>query len=604
MKDNPISLFHELESYVRGSKDRLHRYMYACILEQRLADLLLLSRCGVHPEDSDRLAVRLASQRSLCVQAACDIAEGTQEAWGSTPAWADYKVAKSSVTQKRPELFSLIRVMQELRTPECSGYDLCDLEVCLEDALHWLRDHADPSSPPVLIGVRTGGAFYAPLWSSALRQRWGDKAHYHTVRALRKPSDPGASLYLPEELSLLADTIKPDTDIVILEDQPHTGGTVLELAGRLSVKYRLNKPVWVSSPGRLFKIENGRLVKCSDRIPLNAAKKKRIWQMLGSWEEVVEFLLPKLGISDARPADLEAVPAKSVPHWNDPMYRHDAPFRINPKKTPFFIRQKSTNEPIVFAKFIGKDLFGDFQFHQLKKFEKYLPDVLAYEDGYVITKYEPGLREMRDLFVNMPSAVTAEICQNVSGYWKTLLASCQVSGGYPVHPLADHWQGYLGEMEDFIGRKLPSDPDWFEHSLHTEWTSSAHVYTSLSYANQYGHWRARLSAGQRLKTYRFHVDSTWGGTSSIEVELASFLLENRVRPADFRLLVNQVQKEAESLTVEAVADALPIACTLQVANLLKQAKGESRLSKELILSETIQSFEYLQAMKPKLSDVR
>lgn len=83
MKDNPISLFHELESYVRGSKDRLHRYMYACILEQRLADLLLLSRCGVHPEDRDRLAVRLASQRSLCVQAASDIAEGTQEAGGA-----------------------------------------------------------------------------------------------------------------------------------------------------------------------------------------------------------------------------------------------------------------------------------------------------------------------------------------------------------------------------------------------------------------------------------------------------------------------------------------------------------------------------------------
>lgn len=227
MKDNPISLFHELESYVRGSKDRLHRYMYACILEQRLADLLLLSRCGVHPEDSDRLAVRLASQRSLCVQAASDIAEGTQEAWGSTPAWPDYKVAKSSVTQKRPELLSLIRVMQELRTPECSGYDLCDLEVCREDALHWLRDHADPSSPPVLIGVRTGGAFYAPLWSSALRQRWGDEAHYHTVRALRKPSDPGASLYLPEELSMLPDAIEPDTDIVILEDQPHTGGQEL-----------------------------------------------------------------------------------------------------------------------------------------------------------------------------------------------------------------------------------------------------------------------------------------------------------------------------------------------------------------------------------------
>ncbi|WP_217558796.1 Neamine phosphoribosyltransferase [Paenibacillus sp. GbtcB18] len=604
MKDNPISLFHELESYVRGSKDRLHRYMYACILEQRLADLLLLNRCGVHPEDSDRLAVRLASQRSLCVQAASDFAEGTQEARGSTPAWPHYKVARSSVTPKRPELLSLIRVMQELRTPECSGYDLCDLEVCREDALHWLRDHADPSSPPILIGVRTGGAFYAPLWSSALRQRWGSDALYRTVRALRKPSDPGASLYLPEELSMLPDSIEPDTDIVILEDQPHTGGTVLELAGRLSVKYRLNKPVWVSSPGRLFKIENGRLVKLSDRIPLNAAKKKRIWQMLGSSEEVVEFLLPKLGLSDTRPADLEAVPSKSVPHWNDPIYRHEAPFRINPKKTPFFIRRKSTNEPVAFAKFIGKDLFGDFQFHQLKKFEKYLPDVLAYEDGYVVTKYEPGLREMRDLFVNMPSAVTGEICQNMSGYWKTLLASCQVSGGHPVHPLADHWQAYLGEMEDFIGRKLPSDPDWFEHSLHTEWTSSAHVYTSLPYANQYGHWRARLSAGQRLKTYRFHVDSTWGGTSSIEVELASFLLENRVRPDDFILLVNQVQKEAESLTVEAVADALPIACILQVGNLLKQAKGESRLSKELILSETMRSFEYLQAMKPKLSDVR
>ncbi|MEY9094768.1 Neamine phosphoribosyltransferase [Paenibacillus sp. RC84] len=604
MKDNPISLFHELESYVRGSKDPLHRYMYACILEQRLADLLLLSRCGVHPEDRDRLAVRLASQRSLCVQAASDIAEGTQKASGSTPAWQDYKAAKSSVTQKRPELLSLIKVMQELRTPECSGYDLCDLEVCREDALHWLRDHADPSSPPILIGVRTGGAFYAPLWASALKQRWGNEALYHTVRALRKPSDPGASLYLPEELSMLPAAIKPDTDIVILEDQPHTGGTVLELAGRLSVKYLLNKPVWVSSPGRLFKVENGRLAKCIDRIPLNTATRKRIWQMLGNSEEVVEFLLPKIGLSDARPADLEAVPYKSVPHWNDPIYRREVPFRINPKKTPFFIRRKSTNEPVVFAKFIGKDLFGDFQFHQLKKFEKYSSDILAYRDGYVMTKYEPGLREMRDMFVNMPSAVTGEICQNISGYWKTLLDSCQVRGGHPVHPLADHWQAHLGEMEDFIGRKLPYDLDWFEQSLHTEWTSSAHVYTSLPYANRYGHWKARLSAGKRLKTYRFHIDSTWGGTSSIEVELASFLLENRVRPEDFRLLVNQVKKEAESLTIGAVTDALPIACILQVANLLKQAKGESRLPKGLILSEAMQSFEYLQAMKPKLSDVR
>nr|BCJ78227.1 phosphoribostamycin synthase [Niallia circulans] len=602
MKHNPNSLFRELENFVRGSKDPVHPYMYACMLEQRLADWLLLSRCGVYSEDGERMRDRLISLRHLCVKSAGGIAEGGWEAHGDTPAWPEYGAPETFVLQRRPELLSLLKVMQELRTPECSGYDLCDLEVCREDALDWIV-HTAPKSPPLVIGVRTGGAYYAPFWSSALRERWGDAPVYHTVRALRPASDPDVSLYVPEELELLPAEIDPDTDIVLVEDQPHTGGTVLELARRLRIKYNPDTPVWVASPGRLFRAEQDRLVPVTDRIPLAATRQKRVWQMLGSSDELIQAFQPALELTGSRTADLEAVTYKSEPHWNAPVYRSKSPFRINPKKSPFIIRRKDTNAPVAFAKFIGKDLFGDFQVHQLKKFEPYIPEILAYRDGYVLTAYEPGLKTMRDMFVNVPLAVSSDLVDSISGYWITLLRTCRVSAGHPVHPLADQWEAHLGELEGFTGRMPVYDKDWFQRSLHAVRSSSPHVYTSLPYASGHTHWKAGLTRDRRMKTYRFHMDSTWGGTSAIEVELASFLLENRVRPADARLLINRVRQETDALTVQSVTDALPVACMLQAANLLKQAKGEAGTSKEQILAETIQSFDYLQAMKPKLSDV-
>ncbi len=597
--DNSTSLFRRLESYVNETSDPIHRYMFSCIVEQRLADLLLLTRCGIVVDHE--LNARLTAQRRVCVQYASGLIQGGAQAPSAVPAWPVAAVSPASIRRRRAELLPLMKVMQELRTPECSGYDLCDLEVCYEDALNWLREAPADSSPPLLIGVRTGGAYYAPFWSSAFRQRWGNDALYYTVRPLRQPSDPQAPAYLPEEFSLLPDELEPGTEIMILEDQPHTGQTVLELSRSLAAKYRLAKPIWVSSPGRLFRVENDRLLRIKDSVPLAAGKPKRIWQMLGNARELVEALEQRLDWRDMK-SDLEIVPYKAIQEWNHPSRRGDVPFRINPRKTPFIVKRKSNGEPVAFAKFIGKDLFGDFQAHQLQKFAPYFPRVESFVDGYVITGYEPGVTEMRETLARSGASLQRQVLDEVAPYWKLLLENQGIGGDGMVHSLAEGWAGLLEEMERLVGANLPCDRAWFEHGLHTEWSRPTHVYSSLPYANQHWHWKAGRTAGGRITICRFHADSIWGGTSCLEVELASFILENRVKACGVRLLADGVRKYAPFLQTQEIVRALPIACMLKMANLVKEMKGERRWGKERMLSELMESFRHLHDLRAELSE--
>jgi neamine phosphoribosyltransferase len=65
--------------------------------------------------------------------------------------------------------------------PECCGYDLADLELVPRDGER-LVDSVGTGRPVLVLGIRTGGAYLAPLWRAALAERGVARLHWCTVR--------------------------------------------------------------------------------------------------------------------------------------------------------------------------------------------------------------------------------------------------------------------------------------------------------------------------------------------------------------------------------------------------------------------------------------
>ncbi|WP_338553245.1 hypothetical protein [Paenibacillus sp. KS-LC4] len=570
MRELHPTITEQMRQYVLSSNQIQHFYMYACLMEQRLSDSYLSDRSelsAVGADDDGALAVL----RKHIVQLASKLMAREKPSWNELHLLEEWKSFSDRWSlQPESEENDLFDLLGEIRTPECSGYDLCDVEVCYYDARNWLLAMWDLQYPPLLIGIRTGGGYYAPFWSLACQQRWSKDVPYYTVRAMRKRQ----SIHFSDaELALLPNLVADEVKIVIIDDQPHTGETVIGLAKSLKGRYGESVSIWVASPGRLFRVNGLCLEKLSERLPL-VNKSSRIWELLEDPEAIIPKINEVSEFSELSFEDMQVEPHTNLKYWSHPSLKDSSPLRINPKKTPFTIRCKRDRRIMMFGKFIGKDLFGEFQFEQLRHFSNWMPRRTSYKDGYLLTGFVDGLLDIRDYVSEGSISAKLDIAAQVCGYWEMLHNHFSVSSRTDIGGVADTLWADIDTAEQGLKSRLPVDRSWFQRSLEERAGHSNPVYSSLPYSHPHWHWKYMKAQqpGERSKVYRFHIDSTWGGMSSIELEIASFILSNRLDVNWIRKLLDIVASKFAGITTESVIHALPMAYMLHIRTLLKQKK--------------------------------
>jgi hypothetical protein len=458
------------------------RYLVACMREQVLAD----AGAGAEALDAARAAAtRFAAALAGLAPARPLPAPPAFEA----PAAGDDKVA-------RPVL------------PECLGYDLADVEVVAGDAAWWRARHA---GAVWLVGLRTGGSYFAPMWS----------AHtglpYTTVRP-RRPLAPHA-------LAALARAAPRPDHIVLLDDQIDTGAALAEVIAALAGTAAAGAAHWCASPGRIARWTGERWRRARDVSPVVPGR-RRLWQLLGDADH------PRL-IARLRDAGLALPTAARVAWrarhgktrawlpWNNPRLASLRRRLINPRKSPFAIVDGS-GEPALFARFIGEAIFGRAEADRVAAFSPLHPPS-TFLDGYLLTPAAPRLRPFADAHAAADTEARRRMRAGVARYAALLAAhgrlvtTCPpVDGPVRVARAVERIARRTGARIAFA---LPIEPPAAEDVA---------VLSSLAYSHGAWHWAVDAHGD----THRFQVDATWGGISSIGLELAAFVTACELPPAD------------------------------------------------------------------------
>lgn len=559
------SLTEQMHQFVISSNNTHHYYMYTCMMEQKLSDARLLNLSNIFMVDSN---TELWSLRKAAVQLAKKLIDKDRSTGHDRKFLQNSESMLNRMSVNKSDPNDILRILSEIRTPECSGYDLCDVEICYDDAKKWLYEMSDMQSPPLLIGIRTGGGYFAPFWSLACQHKWDIEVPYYTVRALRAHQ---TIHFLDEELAMLPHKLSEKT-IVIIDDQPHTGETVKSLAQRLLHLYGDSVSIWMMSPGRIFKLNGLRLEKLTERLPI-VNQPLRLWEVLDHDEAVITKISEVPEMSSLLTGNLIVVPHnQQLKHWCHPSLQESFPLRINPKKSPFTIRRKSDGKIILFARFIGKDLFGEFQYNQLSYFDKWMPSKTAYKDGYLLTEFMDQLTDLRGYAVKETELTKLAIADQSSEYWERLLKCYSVSLFPSFNGESEKLWCDIEKIEQRLKSTLPIDRSWFQESIKLLGEHRNLIYSSLPYSHEHWHWKYKKNQYGQPKVYRFHIESTWGGISSIELEIASFILANRLDRSWVKNLIKMISTRLSGISEQSIVQALPMAFMLNIRSMMKQKK--------------------------------
>ncbi|HEU5375266.1 MAG TPA: hypothetical protein VFV38_07495 [Ktedonobacteraceae bacterium] len=563
-------------------------YFCACHLIQMLDDYALMLKLASGNElQSHTLQAERARLQDICKTLALQWtahATSTDEHAQTALTTLARQLSSLTISATRaacmpPAYYILQQHLSHWQVPECSGYDLCDVEVCAADARHWLQDVAQTDQPPLLIGIRTGGVYYAPFWAAHCQQHYGQNVSFHTLRPFHGPQDE--LLYLAEELATLPASIASERPIILIDDQPDSGQTVLALARQLEEHYQRALCIRVAAPGRYFLRQDTSLHASRDTLPLATQRPRRVWQSLDpAHERDLLARLAEQGVPLTRPYSHLRIKPMIQPFasryqndhlwqpWSHPDLQQHQPRRINPRKSPFVIEDVVTQQPLWHGKFIGQDVFGEHEFHVLQNFASLQPQPAYYVDGYVITAYEHGLHAFKDVYHASSEARQQTLCRDACGYWNILQHTRKIPGpltGY-AQPLRAAFQHSLQRLSPLLPDRALIAPEWIaKHVPEMQPETRGHeiyVHSALPYSHFFWHWQVQDSDGS-YKLRRFHNDANWGGTGRLSLEVASFLLENHIVPRHARLIcqnIEQVQDEAAFFA--SVLDQLPAALLL------------------------------------------
>ncbi|MFD7663869.1 hypothetical protein [Streptomyces sp. NPDC059788] len=524
------------------------RYACACFVEQILADT---AACRAAPAAAHAL---LDEVRRACLALAAAVADAPgQEA--SVPSAAFLQHAMASAVAQTAALWragaarddataeALLRHATDWKTPECYAYDLADLSPVHGQATTWLRETV-PHGPVFVVGVRTGGSYLAPLWAAAVAARGRQAAAWTTLRPLRRA---GRAELVPTETDRLPRALPPGTTVVAVDDQPDTGNTARAVRDALRRRFPAARDIVFASPGRVYHLDEDGLRPVVETSPVRTAP-PRLWQSLAPAD--ADRLTARARAHGVLPAD--GTPYRHVP-FRGPFHERygppagsaaDAdgaaagpgPRRISPRNRPFSLVTDSGEGGAYHFRFAGTGPHGAGCAQVLDALGEFLPPVRHHLDGYLVTAHEPGLLPLGPALSGPSGPWRRRALDAVVRYWRGL----EALGGLGevdravVHDPRDRLDGALRRLRDRLDGPLPVDGAWLGRHLPRRaelgGIRGRLLRTSLPYSHQGWHWRVKVPAGahEPVAVRRFGLDWVWGGVGSLESEIASFVVENRL----------------------------------------------------------------------------
>ncbi len=487
--------------------------------------------------------------------------------------------------------------------PECLGFDLADPEVCHSDAGWWLATRDPGAEAPVVVGIRTGGSYLAPMWAARIAAGDGHLS-YTTVRPLTRRDRS----YSIEELAPVRAACVGGRDVVIVDDQADTGATVMGLASALSGC----GTIWTSSPGRIQLIEGGKRRALRRVTPLRDAADRRLWQLLlpEQHPRLITRLLEHVPDLEGDPRDLEIgwrVRGLAARYegghcwraWNHPEVPRRPRHLVNPHKTPFVLRSKG--EPVVHARFMGESLFGREEFARVQSCDLLQPPVW-YLDGYLLSRHLQGLRSFRSVYQTSDQDGRRRLRQQVAQYWRRLFAGgTSLDGRWLTRPLRAEMTAALDALraKRLDGGPVPTWPTLLVPAqVGGPGGTGRLLRSSLIYSHPGWHWQVAPEG----RVLRFHADASWGNyyfrksqLSCLELEVASFLLETRFPISDVPFLMAELADLASSqdlarLTLERLGEAV----LLWVRTWFRSLRHRSPEAATLVRADLRDMWDYLE----------
>lgn len=413
--------------------------------------------------------------------------------------------------------------------PECFGYNLSDLNMCIQDAFSVLENDDEVS----IISIRTGGTFFAPFWVLVARIL-NLKYNIISLRPIR--IDNSCKYFIKDEVLKSV-----NRKIIILDDQMDTGNTVYTLINLLEKSINVNE-FYYSSPGKIYKYNDNFFELIKNNIPISFFC-DRLWS-----KNTKEFTLKIKEIISNYFQDYKQYEVtiykgdnyyiKDWKWWYD-VYRVDKFCHINPKKTTFIL--KSNTEIHYIVKFIGESIYGKSVYSSLCRINEYLKESI-YIDGFIIYKYS-NLENFDLHYKNLTLNNLKIVNNNIVKYFTELVDVQKV----PFRIIKLEFKLY--EKFEFLIQRLSKyiilkiDNKWLKKYISSKISIyslyNINIKTSLLYSLEKNHWKINTNT---LKIYKYHSDYNWGDIHSFEIELSAFFLVNKVSYSNVKTICEKLEE--------------------------------------------------------------
>lgn len=508
-------------------------YLVACAGVQFWADLLAVGRLNGVLADTTTEQIEEQLRRAEC-EADC----AAQVMLGRIAAASegiDHLAYANVALHLNSSPDSLSKVLH-LPIPECCGYDLADLALIAGD-VDRLTAQAGLDRAFLIVGIRTGGTYLAPLWKAVLTGLGAADVHWCTVR----PREGCAtSDGLETARAWLEHRLAPV--VVVVDDRPDTGATI-EL-----VAESLREPgvdLWFSSVGKLWHGPAGHPMPAHPPShTMRDLRAPRLWECLLSSEQS-EFIAR---LRDT--AGIPSLPAQARMHfrcpqgevrygfscawlpWNDPRVLNGHRSLVNPRKTPIEILGPDGNA-LLHLRFIGEGVFGRAEFDRVRKMGA--TDAAWLVDGYAITVDIGATRSFQEQFHAASQPSRGDLLLQAANWlavpaWQTIAHTFHSP---VVMTLDPRWSAIVETMRERCGFDPlleVSEPLRAFLAEPVPWPGRAGraFRSSLRYSSGGWHWQV----DRHGRLHRFQLEANWGDISFPELELAAFILENRLAIED------------------------------------------------------------------------
>ncbi|RON07318.1 hypothetical protein BK659_18725 [Pseudomonas brassicacearum] len=516
-----------------AAPEPIDRYLVACAGVQFWADLLAVGKLNGVLGDTTMEELDEQLRRAECeADCAAQVMLG-QVAVASED--VDHLTSASVALHENSSPDSLSKVLH-LPMPECCGYDLADLALIAGDADR-LTAQVRLDRAFLIVGIRTGGTYLAPLWKAVLTGLGVADVHWCTVR----PREGCAtSDGLETARAWLEHRFAPV--IVVVDDRPDTGATMERVAAPLREP---GVDLWFSSVGKLWQGPAAHpMPSHPPAYVMRGSRAPRLWECLLR-DEQPEFIARLRGT-----AGIPSLPAQARLHfrcpqgevryglsrawlpWNDPRVLNGRRSLVNPRKTPIEILGPD-GDALLHLRFIGEGVFGRAEFERMRKMGATGAAWLV--DGYAITIDIGATRSFQEQFHTASQPRRADLLLQAAN-WLTVPARQTIAHTYHspvVMPLDPRWSAMADTMRERCGcdpLQEISEPLSAFLAEPVPWPGRAGraFRSSLRYGSGGWHWQV----DQHGRLHRFQLDANWGDVSFPELELAAFILENRLAIED------------------------------------------------------------------------